>query len=152
MRDTISALAAHDATDPWIMTAGLGVLGGCHVLTAACLTEAGRASRGMLALGGAATLLVAVFAQPSAGHVPAATVGFVVLTLWPALWRAPRRVVGIAVATMLAALLIWLGTELDGGALLGFSERVLAGAQALVPLGLVLAVLRVSSRAGSPRR
>ena len=45
VRDTISALAARHAADPWIMTAGLAVLGACHVVTAAGLTDVGRPAR-----------------------------------------------------------------------------------------------------------
>jgi uncharacterized protein DUF998 len=37
LRDTISALAARDATDRGVMTAGLAVLGLCHLATAAGL-------------------------------------------------------------------------------------------------------------------
>ena len=31
VEETISALAAHGATDRWIMTAGLALLGLCHI-------------------------------------------------------------------------------------------------------------------------
>ena len=37
VRDTISALAGHAATDRWIMTTGLVLLGLCHLVTAAGL-------------------------------------------------------------------------------------------------------------------
>ena len=105
--------------------------------------------------GGAATLAVSVFPQPytgsSAAHLTFAAVGFVALTLWPALWPPPRRVARIALACVLAALLVWLGVELDGGKQLGLSERLLAGAQALCPLVLVLTVWRRHDDNTSPR-
>jgi hypothetical protein len=41
---------------------------------------------------------------------------------------------------LLVAMLAWLAWELQGGNLLGLSERVVAGAEALCPLGWVLAV------------
>jgi hypothetical protein len=74
VEDTISALAAHGATDRWIMTAGLAVLGVCHMTTASGLTEANISGRALLAAGGAATAAVAALPQPAAGHLPAAAV------------------------------------------------------------------------------
>jgi hypothetical membrane protein len=138
IRDTISALAARDATDSWIMTTGLAVLGVCHIVTAGGLSEAGVAARALLAAGGAATLVVAAQPQPSAGHVPAATVGFIALGLWPALSAVPDRRVSRTAAIVFAALLGWLAVEIRGGHLLGLSERVLAGAEALWPLAVVV--------------
>ncbi|MDQ1741165.1 MAG: hypothetical protein QOE53_2817, partial [Pseudonocardiales bacterium] len=88
-RETISALAAHGATDRWIMTIGLAVLGACHLVTAAGLPDAGLMSRALLAGGGAATIGVAALPQPSSGHVPAATLGFTALAVWPAVSQLP---------------------------------------------------------------
>lgn len=136
-RDTISALAGLGATDRWVMTAALVGLGVCHVVTALGLRPAATPGRIVLAAGGVATLLVAVFPVPrsgsSAAHAAAALVAFGALTLWPALARVPRYA---PVATVvLAALLAWFGFELfTDGARIGLSERVLAGAQALWPL------------------
>ncbi len=141
IRQSISALAASGATDRWIMTAGLAVLGLCHVVTGAGLTDAGRAGRSLLALGGLATVVVACLPQPAGGHVQAAGVGFIALTLWPAVSRVPGHRVGFAVAAVLAALLIWFATQLGGGSALGLSERILAGAQALWPLVVSLSLL-----------
>lgn len=139
--DTISALAARDASDSWIMTTGLAVLGVCHIVTAGGLSEAGVTARAMLAVGGAATIVVAAQPQPAAGHVPAATVGFVALGLWPAVSLIPDRRVCRAVTIVFVALLGWLAVEIHGGHLLGLSERVLAGAEALWPLAVVASVL-----------
>ncbi len=147
VRDTISALAARDAAVPGVMTAGLLVLGGCHLVTAAGLTEAERAGRLVLAAGGIATVLVAVFPQPSPGHVPAATAAFVALAAWPALTSVPGRRRAVAAAVTLTGLLAWLALEVRGGDLLGLSERVVAGAQALWPLAAVAAA-RLPSRSG----
>jgi hypothetical membrane protein len=134
MRETISALAAHGATDRWIMTGALAILGLCHVVTAAGFTEIGAASRAVLAIGGIATGLVAALPQPDGGHVPAATVGFVALAVWPGASMRTLRVARAAAVIILLCLLAWLGLELRSGSLLGLSERVLAGAEALVPL------------------
>jgi hypothetical membrane protein len=152
VRDTISALAARDATDGWIMTTGLAVLGVCHIVTAGGLSEAGVAARALLAAGGAATIVVAAQPQPAPGHVPAAAVGFVALGLWPAVSLIPDRRLSRAVAIVFMALLGWLAVEIRGGGLLGVSERVLAGGEALWPLAVVVSLLarRRCARATRP--
>ena len=159
--DTISALAALDASDRWVMTAGLAGLGVCHVTTALALRPLARPGRLMLAVGGVATLLVAAFPLPAdeSGSVPhtiAATVAFAALSVWPALGRrrhdgqrgvrmpAPARpAVALGAAAVLLGLLGWFGAELaaeDGR--VGLSERAVAGAQSLWPLAAVLAIRR----------
>jgi hypothetical membrane protein len=139
VRETISALAAQGATDRWIMTSGLAVLGMCHVVTAAGFTEIGQVSRAILGIGGIATVLVAALPQPNVGHVPAATVGFLALAVWPgaSMLRFPGA---RGMAVILLCLLAWLALELRGGSLLGLSERVLAGSEALVPLAFAAVV------------
>lgn len=142
VRDTISALAARGAPDRWIMTTGLAVLGVCHIVTAAGLTEAGIGGRALLSVGGAATVMVAALPQPAAGHVAAATVGFAALASWPAVTLVPSRRKARLAAAGLLALLGWLVVELRRGELVGLSERILAGAEALWPLVVVLALIR----------
>ncbi|MFC4147109.1 DUF998 domain-containing protein [Micromonospora mangrovi] len=158
---TISALAARDATDRWIMTAALLGLGLCHCVTAAGLRPLRRAGRLVLALGGVATVAVAAFPLPagggsSAAHGVAAAVAFAALALWPAAAIPGRRAGlpasgGTTAAVLLAAPVAWFAVELvTGGPRIGLAERVAAGAEALCPLLVVLA-LRRSSRL-SPRR
>ncbi len=133
VRDTISALAARGATDAWIMTAALAGLGASYMITAAGAWTFGRTARTLLAVGGAATLAVAASPQPSPTHVPAATIGFVTLALWPfALDRAGRA--ARSVGFTLLALLAWFAIALATGTLVGASERALAGAEALTPV------------------
>jgi hypothetical membrane protein len=139
---TISALAARGAHDAWLMTGALAVTGVCHVLTSAGLVEARPAGRAVLAVGGVATALVAVFPQPSAAHFPVATTAFVALAVWPAASGVPSRRRALLASVALLALLGWLGVEIGGGDRLGLSERVLAGAESLWPLATVLAVAR----------
>jgi hypothetical membrane protein len=137
VRDTISALAARGATDRWIMTAALAVVGACYIATASGSTDFGALARWLLGTGGVATFAVSLLPQPNVGHVPAASAGFVLLAIWPAFSvLAPRRV-GVAITVVLLALLAWLVVELSSHRLLGLSERVLAGAEALCPLALV---------------
>ena len=70
---TVSALAALDADDRWVMTAALAGLGCCHVTTAAALRPAALPGRLLLAAGGVGTVLVAAFPQPAGdGSVGAA--------------------------------------------------------------------------------
>ncbi|GAA0369352.1 MULTISPECIES: DUF998 domain-containing protein [Micromonospora] len=157
--ETISALAAVDATDRWIMTLGLAGLGLCHCVTAAGLRPLAPAGRALLALGGVGTLAVAAFPLPAGGedsvpHTLAAAVAFGALALWPALaaprtttTRGParRRAPWAALTVALALPVAWFVAELaSGGERIGLAERVAAGAEALAPL-LVVAGLRTAS-------
>jgi hypothetical protein len=101
------------------------------------------------AIGGAATLAVAVLPVDSAprAHGIAAGIGFAALALWPA--AAARRggvgvlrpAVTVGASAVLTGLLGWFVVELQGGGdLTGLSERAVAGAQALWPLVVVIAL------------
>lgn len=138
VRDTISALAARGARDPWIMTLALAGLGVSYVITAAGFWTLGRVSRTILAVGGAATIAVAASPQPSTAHVPAAAIGFVALAIWPIGLRDRVRAARWVVITLLA-LLAWFGIALAAASLVGFSERILAGAEALTPIWALVA-------------
>jgi hypothetical membrane protein len=152
VRDTISALAAHGATDRWIMTSALAGLGASYLITAAGLSPAKPAGRGVLAVGGVGTVLVAAFPQPAEGnsvaHTVAATVAFVALGAWPA-FAARRRLgavlltpIASAVATVgLLGLVGWFALELHGGQR-GLAERLAAAAEALWPLAVVVTTRR----------
>ncbi|MFD6565968.1 DUF998 domain-containing protein [Micromonospora profundi] len=167
VRQTISALAATSADHRWIMTVGLAGLGLCHLVTALGLVTAAPAGRGLLALGGLATVVLVVFPQRPDGsitHVVAAGVAFGALAVWPALavpWRTarpgggdqhhppdgtapsgPARWPAFAAAALLLGLLGWFAVEFfTDGAWIGLTERLVAAAQAVVPLAAVLAAL-----------
>ncbi len=160
VRETISALATSAATDPWIMTTGLAVTGVAHMVTAAGLRPVPTRARALHALGGAATLAVALLpsdAHPQA-HGIAAGVGFGALALWPAL--AGRRgaagilrpAVGVGASAVLLGLLAAFVVELQGdGTAIGLTERLVAGGEALWPLAVVLALLgRTTAAPGAP--
>lgn len=149
VNNSISALAEHGASDRWIMTAALAVLGACYVVTAIGLTESNPAGRWLFALGGVATVVVAALPQPAAGHVPAASIAFAALAIWPAFSGLPTRRVGVAGAALLVALLGWFGWQL-GGQWLGLTERFLAGAESLWPLLVVIALMLRDRRRGLP--
>lgn len=136
-RQTISALAAHGATDRWVMTVGLVVLGLCHIVTASGIPEVGRPARLVLALAGVSTIVVAARPQPDAGHLQAAAVGFIALAVWSLPARVIGRPVRLVASLLIAGVAVWFATQLNGGALLGLSERVLVIAEALWPLLVV---------------
>jgi hypothetical membrane protein len=148
-RDTISALAASGAEHPWVMTVGLVLVGGAHLATALGLEESRMPGRVILGVGGVATVLVAVFAQPSGGHLPAAALSFGALACWPAFSGLPTPTLGRVAAGVLLALVCWLGVELGRDERVGLVERVAAGAQALWPLVVVVALRRARQARGS---
>ncbi len=157
--DTISALAARDADDRWVMTTALAGLGVCHLVTALALRPARLPGRLVLGVGGVATVLVAAFPLPSGGgssqaHSTVAGIAFLCLGLWPlASWRvsAPgllRRAHALAAGVVLLGLVGWFFAELTSdSARVGLAERVAAGAQALWPLAVVASVIALARRA-----
>jgi hypothetical membrane protein len=174
---TISALAALDATDRWVMTAAIASTGVCHAVTAASLRPAASTGRVLLALGGVATVLVAMFPLPggdgsSSAHTAAAAAAFLLLSLWPLVsWRRVprahaagadaaedswlgvpwglRRQVALGAGGVLVGLLVLFGVVLSRGHDVGLAERLLAGAQALWPLVVVASVPRLRGGAGA---
>jgi hypothetical membrane protein len=147
---TISDLAAYGADDRWLMTSALVGLGICHVTTAAALRDAAPAGRAVLAGGGVATVLVAVFPLPadesgSLPHTVVAATAFLALAVWPAVARRDgepllRPAVSLAAAAGLLGWVSWLGVELAADSVrVGLSVRVGAGAQARWPLAVVWA-------------
>jgi len=159
IRQSLSTLGRLGATDRWIMTGTLVLLGACYVVCALTLTRAPLRGRIALGLGGAGTLLAGLLPQPETGssiwHMTAATLGWVAFACWPlAASRHPasspllgRRAAWI-VTGVLAVLLAWFFVQLrTGGAHLGLSERVLVLAQMLWPGVVVLALRRETTRA-----
>jgi hypothetical membrane protein len=156
--DSVSALAGLAAADRAVMTVGLAGLGTCHIVTAAGLAPARPAGRLVLAAGGVATVLVAAFPLPLVGtsqaHRLVAGIAFVALALWPALAlrqgqsvpRSLRPYPSIIAAAALLGLLALFAAQLsDDGLYIGLTERLVAGAQALWPLVVVLSA-RLSDR------
>ncbi|WP_410814213.1 DUF998 domain-containing protein [Micromonospora sp. 067-2] len=165
IRDTISELAGHGATDSWIMVGCFVLLGCCYLATAAVLHAAGLPSRFLLGVGGMATIALIAFPRPqvggSLGHGTVATVAVLALALWPAgsaLWlpRGPdaghptrpqrpwafRRSVALSVTALLLALFGWFAYEVTSGSRTGLAERVAALAVSLWPLLALLSARR----------
>jgi len=157
VRDTISELAERGATDSWVMTSALAGLGLCYLLTALGLQPVGRVARVLLASGGVATLLIAVFRAPSHGYSLAHELAVIAAALtcctWP-LFGSHRlhpallltRTPSIVATGVLLGLAAWYALE-SHGALLGLAERCAAAAP---PLWL-LAVVVTSRRALTQR-
>jgi hypothetical membrane protein len=149
--DTISALAAQDAADRWVMTFALLGLGACYVVTALALRPAAALGRLILALGGVATILVAANPEPAGSgslpHTVSAATAFIAVAIWPAvsIRRGPsvpwglRPAACVSATVIMLGLLVWFYVELGlGGGDLGLAERILAGAEAIWPLAVAL--------------
>jgi hypothetical membrane protein len=163
VRSTISDLAAGDAPTHWLMTIALVVTGLAHIVTAVGMRPADVIGRVLLAAGGVATLLVAwipnaVAGRNVVGHMIVTYLAFALLSVWPAVIAvnrpdAPfvlRRRFGQVVALVLVALvLVAIADIITDGATLGLRERLLATAQALAPLAVVLGLVTQSP---NPRR
>jgi hypothetical membrane protein len=158
--ETISALAARDADDRWIMTAALLGLGACHLTTAAALRGAALPGRLVLGVGGVTTVLVAAFPLPSgdghsAAHTAAAGVSFAALGAWPLLAGRPdgdgalRRTVSVTAGVVLLGLVGWFVVQLSADSdRVGLAERWAAGAQSVWPLVAAWSTSRLVRRRG----
>jgi hypothetical protein len=141
LRDTISALAAPGATDPWVMTAAIAAAGACYLLTALGLSPLRPAGRLALAGGGVATLAIAAFPTPLHGysgpHAVAVIAASTTMCAWPVLAaggqhsaRLLRLGPNAAAAAVTFGLIMWFTLEINGGEL-GLAERCAAVAPAL---------------------
>ncbi len=150
--ETISALAAIDTPDRWIMTVAIAITGVCHMCTAAGLREADRSGRVVFALAGLSTLLVAFFPLPaidgtSVAHGVTAAGSFIGLAVWPVLARNRRArnhalrgpIPALATAVLGVLVLAFFAASATAAARVGQLERVAAGGEALWPLLVVLA-------------
>jgi hypothetical membrane protein len=165
VRDTVSALAAQDATDRWVMTLTFVLVGGCYIVTALALRPAGATGRLILIAGAVAGLMVAANPEHPGDayplpHIIAASAGLAGLVTWPAgAWRRGsavpwglRPAVAAAAVAVLFALVLWFGAELIlRSGQLGLAERFAGGAQAVWPLAVVISCrIRRPCRPGRP--
>ncbi|CAM5396360.1 hypothetical protein SMICM304S_01514 [Streptomyces microflavus] len=88
-KQTLSVLASYGATSYWLMTGMLLMLGACYVVTAHALRAAAFAGRVALAGGGLCALALTLVPVPRGGgaleHGAVATLGLVLLAVWPCL-------------------------------------------------------------------
>lgn len=159
VRQTVSDLAAAAAPTHWLMTTALVLTGLGYIVTAVGLRPADGAGRTLLVVGGVGVLLTAWIPNDTqgrneVGHMIVSYLAFLALTVWPAviarnrpdapLVLRPRfgQVVAIALGVLV---LVTVADIVVGGSTLGLRERVLASAQSLVPLVVVLGCRRGDS-------
>lgn len=165
LTQTISALAAHGATDRWLMTSVFVIVGVCYIVTACGLAAVRAAARVSIFLGGTASVLVAFSPEPAGGgtttrHILASGAAFIALALWPCLSiergpRAPwvlRPLTAILFTALVAVLAGWFLFELQSNGLAGLAERIVTALQAIWPVIVVVGLRRASVYARPSRR
>jgi hypothetical protein len=141
VRDTISALAARGAADPWVMTAAIAAVGTCYLVTALGLSAARRPGRLALAGAGIATLSIAAFPMPLHGysrpHALAVMAASMTMCAWPLLaahrqHRARLLTFGpnLAASVVTFGLIMWFTFGINSSDL-GLAERCAAVMPAL---------------------
>jgi hypothetical membrane protein len=152
MYSSISGLAALGATDRWIVTDALLLVGACYFVTAACLPGLRKSARTVLVIAGLSSVGIAMSPQPVHGtnpqHLVWTALGAVAIAVWPAFTasRAPSQPLilrprGAAAVTVVSlALLTWLIAETQGGSALGLAERLVTGLQITWPFIVLLAL------------
>jgi hypothetical protein len=156
VRQTVSVLAGHGATDRWIVTGAVYGIGVCHLATAAGLRALTLRARVGLVVAGLAAIGIAASPQPVSGsraqHLIFTVIGALAITVWPALGaqrRAPASIlvsarVSAAVSLGFLILLSWTVVETQGGASLGLAERVSSAIQTGWPLAVTLSLRRTT--------
>jgi hypothetical membrane protein len=149
---SISGLAALGATDRWIVTGALLLVGACYFVTAACLPGLRKSARTVLVIAGLSSIGIAMSPQPvhgtNAQHMVWTSLGAVAIAVWPAFTasRAPSQPLilrppgAVAVTVISVALLAWLIAETQGGSALGLAERLVTGVQMTWPFIVILAL------------
>jgi hypothetical protein len=156
VRQTVSVLAGDAATDRWIVTGALYVIGVCHFATAAGLRVLTLRARVGLVVAGLAAIGIAASPQPVSGsraqHLIFTGIGALAITVWPALAsqrRAPASIlvsarVSAVVSSAFLILLCWTAVETHGGASLGLAERVSSAIQSGWPLAVAVSLRRTT--------
>jgi hypothetical membrane protein len=154
LQSSISGLAALGATDRWIVTDALFLVGACYFVTAACLPGLRGPARLVLLIAGGSSLGIAYAPQPAHGsspqHLAWTSLGAAAITVWPAFTasRAPSAplVLRVATATVVTVVFVgltaWLVAETQHGTALGLTERLVTGVQMTWPFIVALAMYR----------
>jgi hypothetical membrane protein len=158
IKQTMSVLAGQNATDSWVMTGALFVVGGCQLLTAMGLTSVGLPARILLMVTGLCSIGVAASPEPVTGpgarHLICAALCAATSAVWPALiaWRTAERPLILsvceswAVTIVFAALLCWLVIETQGGGDLGLAERLTSSIEGVWPFVVAVLLRRATAR------
>jgi hypothetical membrane protein len=154
LHDSISGLAALGATDRWIVTGALFLVGACYLATAGCLPRLRRPARIVLLIAGISSIGIAFSPQPVVGsnamHLVWTCLGAAAITVWPAFTasRAPspplilQARTAVAVTVVFLVLSAWLIAETQHGSALGLTERLVSGIQITWPFIVALALSR----------
>jgi hypothetical protein len=154
IHDTLSNLTPVNALDRGILLGGPVAIGICQIVTAAGLRPVAAAGRLVLAFGGAALAMTAVFPQRAGSltaHGIVAGAAFLAFALWPGAatlaqpaqiapgdpWASRSRIARLA-CVGLVLLMAWFGAELFFGARAGLAERMSSAADVLWPLTVVV--------------
>ena len=159
VRQTISELAAGDAPTRVLATVLFVLTGLCHLVTVTFARGIGLPGRITFLVGALASLGVAVFPLPSVAgrsaiHNTFATIGFLLLALWPVLGMRFRRdypwlvqpggsILGSALLTAVGLwfLAVWLT---HSSPYIGVLERLAADAESLWPAIVATALFRAA--------
>ena len=156
VRQTMSVLAGYAATDRWIMSGAMFLIGGCYLLTALGLTGLRTSARVVLAVAGLSGIGIAASPEPAHGstpqHLALTAVGAVAIAAWPIFVarRTPPRLSPLVlsihgsatVTAVFVALLGWVLVETHDGSALGLAERVTTTVQMSWPFVVALALRR----------
>jgi hypothetical membrane protein len=158
LHSSISGLAALGATDRWIVTGALFLVGACYLVSASCLPGLRASARIVLLIAGISSVGIADSPQPVQGtnpqHLFWTSLGAVAISVWPAFTasRASSRPlilrprVAAAVTAVFLILLAWLTAETQHGTVLGLAERLVTGIQVTWPFIVILALRNARSR------
>jgi hypothetical protein len=162
LRQTVSVMAGHAGTDPWIMTWALFAVGACHLVTASGLRGVRLPARLLLLVAGLSSVGIAASPEPVHGSTPQhlawTALGAATIAVWPAFAatrgsRRPLLLTTRAAAVVTAAflvLLLWLISETQGGSLLGLAERLSSSVEISWPFVIALVLWRSTPRAARP--
>jgi len=158
LQSSISGLAALGATDRWIVTSALFLVGACYFVTAGCLQSLRMPARTVLLIAGVSSIGIAISPQPvhgsNAQHLVWTSLGAAAITVWPAFTasRAPspplilRARSPAAVTVVFLVLLAWLIAETQHGTVLGLAERLVSGTQITWPFVVALTLQKAQVR------
>ena len=157
LHSSISGLAALGATDRWIVTSALFLVGACYFVTAGCLPRLRGPGRIVLLVAGISSIGIALAPQPANGsnamHLVWTCLGAAAITIWPALTASraspppilrPRTAVAVTVVFFILS--AWLVAETQHGSALGLTERLVTGVQMTWPLVVALALQKAHRR------
>lgn len=158
---SLSALASLAATDRWIMTTTLLVIGALYVLVAAALRQVPTTGRALLGAAGALLVVTALFPQPVRGdspaHMIAGGLSWAAFASWPlAVAASPRfdvrlRRASVAMVGLLAVLLAWFVVEMiSSGTWYGLSQRITIMMMCVWPLRMAVHAARHRSTGDEP--